>query len=105
IDDGQTLEFKAEVDVRPEITIPEFDGITVEVENLAISDDEVQEQLGELRARFGTLTGVERPAETGDFVSVDLSATVDGEEVEDATTTGLSYEIGSGQLVDGIDDA
>ncbi|HEY4455525.1 MAG TPA: trigger factor [Pseudonocardiaceae bacterium] len=105
IDDGQTLEFKAEVDIRPEITIPEFDGITVDVENLAINDDEVQEQLDELRARFGTLTGVERPAETGDFVSVDLSASVDGEEVEDATTTGLSYEIGSGQLVDGIDDA
>jgi trigger factor len=105
IDDGQTLEFKAEVDIRPEITIPEFDGITVDVENLQITDEEVQEQLDELRARFGTLTGVERPAETGDFVSVDLSASVDGEEVEDATTTGLSYEIGSGQLVDGIDDA
>jgi trigger factor len=105
IDDGQTLEFKAEVDVRPEITIPEFDGIAVEVDNLEINDDEVQTQLDELRARFGTLSSVDRPAETGDFVSVDLSATVDGEEVEDATTTGLSYEIGSGQLVEGIDDA
>ncbi|HEX4224366.1 MAG TPA: trigger factor [Pseudonocardiaceae bacterium] len=105
IDDGQTLEFSAEVDVRPEITIPEFDGIAVEVDNLEVNEDEVQTQLDELRARFGTLTNVERPAETGDFVSIDLSATVDGEEVEDATTTGLSYEIGSGQLVDGIDDA
>jgi trigger factor len=105
IDDGQTLEFSAEVDIRPEITIPEFDGIAVEVDNLEINDDEVQTQLDELRARFGTLTSVERPAETGDFVSIDLSATVDGDEVEDAATTGLSYEIGSGQLVDGIDDA
>jgi trigger factor len=105
IDDGQTLEFSAEVDVRPEITIPEFDGIAVEVDNLEINDDEVQTQLDELRARFGTLSSVERPAETGDFVSIDLSATVDGDEVEDAATTGLSYEIGSGQLVDGIDDA
>ena len=62
-------------------------------------------QLDELRARFGTLTGVDRPAENGDFVSIDLSATVDGETVEEASTTGLSYEIGSGQLVDGIDEA
>ncbi|HEV3360901.1 MAG TPA: trigger factor [Pseudonocardiaceae bacterium] len=105
IDDGQTLEFSAEVDIRPEFTIPEFDGIAVEVDNLEINEDEVQTQLDELRARFGTLTSVERPAENGDFVSVDLSASVDGEEVEDAATTGLSYEIGSGQLIDGIDDA
>jgi trigger factor len=105
IDDGQTLEFSAEVDIRPEITVPEFDGIAVSVENQEITDEEVQTQLDELRARFGTLAGVERPAETGDFVSIDLAATVDGEVVEDATTTGLSYEIGSGQLVDGIDEA
>ncbi len=105
IDDGQTLEFSAEVDIRPEITIPAFDGIAVEVDNLEINEDEVQVQLDELRARFGTLTSVERPAENGDFVSVDLSASVDGEEVEDAATTGLSYEIGSGQLIEGIDDA
>ncbi len=105
IDDGQTLEFSAEVDIRPDITMPEFDGIAVEVDNLEVSEDEVQVQLDELRARFGTLSSVERPAESGDFVSIDLSATVDGEEVEDAATTGLSYEIGSGQLIEGIDDA
>jgi len=62
-------------------------------------------QLDELRARFGTLTGADRPAESGDFVSIDLSASVDGEDVEEARTSGLSYEVGSGELIEGIDDA
>jgi trigger factor len=75
------------------------------VDNLEISDEEIDEQLDELRARFGTLTGADRPAETGDFVSIDLSATVDGEDVAEAKTAGLSYEVGSGNLVEGIDEA
>jgi trigger factor len=105
LEDREVLEFTAEVDVRPEITLPDFDGLAVNVDDVELTDAEVDEQLDELRARFGTLTGVQRPAENGDFVSIDLSATVDGKEVEEASTTGLSYEIGSGQLVDGIDDA
>lgn len=105
LEDREVLEFTAEVDVRPEITLPDASGIEVSVDDIKLDDDEVEEQLNELRARFGTLTGVERPAEKGDFVSIDLSATVDGEAVEDASTEGLSYEIGSGQLIDGIDDA
>ena len=105
IEDREVLEFTAEVDVRPEIELPDLEGLEISVDDVETTDAEVAEQLDELRARFGTLTGVERPAENGDFVSVDLSATVDGETVEEASTTGLSYEIGSGQLVDGIDDA
>ncbi|GAA1949931.1 trigger factor [Amycolatopsis minnesotensis] len=105
LEDREVLEFTAEVDVRPEITLPDFDGLAVSVDDVELTDGEVDEQLDELRARFGTLTGVERPAADGDFVSVDLAATVDGEAVEEASTSGLSYEIGSGQLVDGIDDA
>ena len=105
IEDGDHVAFTAEVDVRPEFTMPDFDGLSVTVDNLEISDKEVDEQLDELRARFGTLKGADRPAETGDFVSIDLSATVDGEDVPEAKTTGLSYEVGSGNLVDGIDDA
>ncbi|MEC3979111.1 trigger factor [Amycolatopsis sp. H20-H5] len=105
LEDREVLEFTAEVDIRPEITLPDFDGFAVTVDDVDLTDTEVDEQLDELRARFGTLTGVERPAENGDFVSIDLAATVDGAEVEDASTTGLSYEIGSGQLVDGIDEA
>jgi trigger factor len=105
IEDGDHLAFTAEVDIRPDITVPAFGELAVSVDDIEISDEDVDKQLDELRARFGTLTGVDRPAENGDFVTVDLSAAVDGEEVEEARTTGLSYEIGSGQLVEGIDDA
>jgi trigger factor len=105
LEDRDVLEFTAEVDIRPEITLPDFSDFTVSVDDVELTDAEVDEQLDELRARFGTLAGVDRPAENGDFVSIDLSASVDGKEVEEASTTGLSYEIGSGQLVDGIDEA
>jgi trigger factor len=105
IEDGDTLSFTAEVDVRPEFTVPAFGELSVSVEDIQVEDSDVDTQLEELRARFGTLTGVERPVQSGDFVVIDLSATVDGEPVDDASTTGLSYEVGSGELVDGIDDA
>ncbi|OLF16599.1 trigger factor [Actinophytocola xanthii] len=105
IEDGDHLAFTAEVDVRPEITVPAFGELSVTVDDIELGDDEVDEQLNELRARFGTLTGVERPAENGDFVSIDLTASVDGEEVEDAKTSGLSYEVGSGEMIEGIDEA
>ena len=105
IEDGAEIAFTAEVDVRPEITVPAFGELSVSVDDVEVAEEDVNEQLDSLRARFGTLAGVERPAQEGDFLSIDLSATVDGEEVEDAQTSGLSYEIGSGQLVEGIDDA
>ncbi|CCH28703.1 trigger factor [Actinosynnema sp. NPDC047251] len=105
IEDGESLAFTAEVDVRPEITVPAFGELAVSVDEQEVTDEDVATQLDELRARFGTLTGVQRPAQEGDFVVVDLSATVDGAEVEEAKTAGLSYEIGSGQLVEGIDEA
>ncbi|WP_086829337.1 trigger factor [Allokutzneria sp. NRRL B-24872] len=105
LEDGDLLAFTAEVDVRPEITVPAFGELAVTVDDVELADEEVDTQLDELRARFGSLVGVERAAEKGDFVVLDLSATVDGEDVEDAKTSGLSYEIGSGQLIEGIDDA
>jgi trigger factor len=105
IEDGDHLAFTVEVDVRPDITIPAFGELSVSVDDIEIDDAEVDRQLDDLRARFGSLTGANRPAEDGDFVSIDLSATVDGEEVADAATTGLSYQIGSGELIDGIDEA
>ncbi|GAA4554124.1 trigger factor [Pseudonocardia xishanensis] len=103
--DGDKVAFTAEVDVRPEITLPELDGITVTVDDVEVTDEQVTEQLDQLRARFGTLTGVERPAAEDDFVQIDLSATVDGEEVEEAQTTGFSYQVGQGGLIEGIDEA
>jgi trigger factor len=102
---GGDLTFTAEVDVRPEIALPELSTLTFTVDPIEVSDEEVDTELQNLRARFGTLTGVERAAQDGDFVSIDLSATVDGKDVEEAKTEGLSHEIGSGNLIEGLDDA
>lgn len=105
LEDGDVVEFTAEVDVRPEIELPDFSDISVEVDALKADDEAVQSELDNLLARFGTLTGVERAVEDGDFISIDLSATVDGEELEEASTEGLSYQVGSGDLIDGLDEA
>jgi trigger factor len=102
---GEDLVFTAEVDVRPDFTLPDLSALKITVDPIEVSDEDIDTELQNLRARFGTLTGVERPAATGDFVSIDLSATIDGEDVAEASTKGLSHEIGSGQLIDGLDDA
>ena len=102
---GGDLTFTAEVDVRPEITLPDLSALAFTVDPIEVSDEEVDGELQNLRARFGTLTGVDRAAQDGDFVSIDLSATVDGEDVAEAKTEGLSHEIGSGNLIDGLDEA
>ncbi|HEY1916416.1 MAG TPA: trigger factor [Streptosporangiaceae bacterium] len=105
LDDGKELSFTAEVDVRPRFEVPDLEGMPVTVDNSEVTPDEVEEYLAGLRERFASLKGVSRPAQSGDFVSIDLAATVDGESVEDAQASGLSYEIGSGTLLDGLDDA
>jgi trigger factor len=105
LDDGASLSFTAEVDVRPEITLPELDGIAVTVDDAAVTDEDVEEQLNELRDRFGTLKGVDRPVEDGDYVSLDLVSKVGDEEVEGGSATGLSYVVGSNDLADGLDEA
>lgn len=105
--DIKTLEgdlvINVEVDVRPEITLPELSKLTVTVDAVEVSVDDVQDHLDKLRERFGTLITVDRPAASGDFTSIDLIATLDGTEIDNATN--ISYQIGSGQLVDGIDEA
>lgn len=103
--DGEQVSFTAEVDVRPHIELPDLDGITATVDVVSVGEADVDEQLGTLRDRFATLKGVDRPAQVGDFVSVDLVATINGEEVDGGTANGVSYEIGSKQLLEGIDDA
>ena len=105
LEDNDVVEFTAEVDIRPEITLPTFEDLEVTVEAPETDEAAVDAELDNLRARFGTLKGVARGATTGDFLSVDLAATVDGEPVDEASTEGLSYELGSGTLVEGLDDA
>jgi trigger factor len=102
--DGTDLKFTAEVDCRPDIVLPDYDGLEVEVAVVDVEESEVVEQVEALRARFASLTTVERAAATGDFLTIDLTASRDGEQIEDATASGMSYEVGSESLLDGLDD-
>ncbi len=105
LEDGQHLRFTAEVDVRPEFDLPDYDGLDVTVEDAEVTNAELDEQVAGLRERFATLRGVDRPAADGDFVSIDLAATVDGRQVDDLTAKGMSYQVGSKSLLDGLDAA
>jgi trigger factor len=105
LDDGKELAFTAEVDIRPSFDLPDLDVLSVTVDNADVDPDQVEEYLSALRERFASLRTVDRPAENGDFVSIDLAATVDGAAVEDAQTTGYSYEVGSESMLDGLDEA
>jgi trigger factor len=105
LEDNETLEFTAEVDVRPEIDVPDYDGIEASVDDVVVSDADVEEQVQALRERFATLSDVERPAAEGDFVVIDLKATRDGEPVEGAEVSGMSYQVGRGGMIDGLDEA
>jgi len=104
-EDNETLEFTAEVDVRPEITLPAYEGLEASVEDIEITDADVDEQIQALRERFATLQDVERAAADGDFVVLDLKATQDGEVVEGAEVSGMSYRVGRGGMIDGLDEA
>jgi trigger factor len=103
--DNEALEFVAEVEVKPEITLPAYDGLDAEVEDIAVSDDDVSEQVEALRERFASLHDVERAAADDDFVVIDLKATQDGEVVEGADVSGMSYKVGRGGMLDGLDEA
>jgi trigger factor len=105
IDDGKELAFTAEVDVRPKFELPDIDGMPVTVDDAVVTPDQVEEYLGALRERFASLKTADRPAAPGDFVSIDLSAEVDGKPVDDAQVSGYSYEVGSGGLLQGLDEA
>ena len=104
-EEGQDLKFTIEVDVRPELVLPDYEGIQIEVDvvdgEAAAAD--IEARMNALRARFGTLTGVERVAAMGDFVSIDLVAAIGEDEID--TAKGISYEIGTGNMIDGLDDA
>ena len=97
------LKVEIEVDVRPEVTLPALDSLTVEIEAVEVDDAAVDAELDKLRGRFGTLITVDRPATSGDFVELNLVATIDGSEIDRAE--GVSYEVGSGELLEGIDEA
>ncbi|MBM6404244.1 trigger factor [Phycicoccus sp. CSK15P-2] len=103
LEDGQDLEFTVETDVRPSIELPDLAGIAVTVDDVEITEADTEERLTSLRERFGTLVGVDRVVETGDHVSIDLSAEIGGDQVD--SVEGVSYEVGSGNMLEGMDDA
>ena len=105
IEDNDVVEFTAEMDVRPEITVPDFSEISVTVPELKLDDEAVDAELDSLRERFGELKDTKRKLKKGDFAVIDLEATVDGEKIEDASAEGLTYQIGNDDLMDGLDKA
>lgn len=103
--DNELFSFTVEVDVRPEISLPDFSAISVSVDDVKLSDEDVAEQIEALRVRFGTLSEVEKDVENGDFVAIDLLATLGGKEVEGGEAKNISYEVGKNNMIDGLDDA
>jgi trigger factor len=105
LEDNALFEFTAEVDVRPSIAVPPYDALSVQVDDISVSEEDVDAEVETLRERFATLRDVERPAADGDIATIDLKATRDGEPVEGGEVSGYSYKVGSGDMLDGIDDA
>ena len=103
--DNEKLDFSVEVNVRPDVTLPDFSKIEISVDNVEVSDKDIDEQIDELRARFGTLNTVERAAANGDFVTIDLTARIDGAEVDGGKANEISYEVGSNKMIDNLDEA
>jgi trigger factor len=105
LDDGKELTFTVEVDIRPKFELPDLSSLEVTVDDTLVTPDEVAEYLGSLQERFASLKSVQRPVQDEDYVSIDLSAASGGKPVEDAQASGLSYQVGSGSLLDGLDTA
>ncbi|QWC85894.1 trigger factor [Nocardioidaceae bacterium] len=105
LEDGELLEFTAELDIKPAVEVPDYSDMAVSVADVEVSDEDVDTQIQSLRERFASLTEVERAAADGDFVTIDLKATQDGEDVEGAEVTGTSYQVGRGGMLDGLDEA
>jgi trigger factor len=102
--DNEKLVFTVEVDVRPEVTLPDFSKIEVVVDDVTVSDADIDEQIESLRTRFGTLTTVERKIANGDFATLDMNAFINGETVEGGQANDLSYEVGSDKMIPGLDE-
>lgn len=103
--DNEKFSFTIEVDIRPDIALPNFSEIKLEVDDVKVTEADIDEQVQALRTRFGTLTTVEKVVASGDFVTIDLVATKDGQPLDGGTANDLSYEVGSASMIDGLDEA
>ena len=105
LDGSADIELSAEFDIRPEFDLPSLDGVTARVDSAVVSDEAVSERLDLLRQRFATFKELDRPAAKDDVVVLDITASQGGVDIADADTTGVNYIVGSGGLVDGLDEA
>jgi trigger factor len=103
--DNEKFAFTVEVDIRPDIKLPNFSEIKIEVDDVKVTDADIDEQVESLRTRFGTLKTVDKVVAKGDFVTIDLVATKDGVELDGGVANDLSYEVGSASMIDGLDEA
>ncbi|KRO40602.1 MAG: trigger factor [Actinobacteria bacterium BACL4 MAG-121022-bin9] len=103
--DNEKLSFTVEVDIRPEVVLPDFAQIKIEVDDVVVTDSDLDKQIESLQIRFGTLTTVEKTVESGDFVSIDLLATDGGKEIDGGSANEISYEVGSASMIEGLDEA
>ena len=103
--DNEKFSFTVEVDIRPDIKLPNFSEIKIEVDDVKVTDADIDEQVESLRTRFGTLKTVDKVVAKGDFVTIDLVATKDGVELDGGVANDLSYEVGSASMIDGLDEA
>lgn len=103
--DKEKFSFTVEVDIRPDIKLPNFSEIKIEVDDVKVTDADIDEQVESLRTRFGTLKTVDKVVAKGDFVTIDLVATKDGVELDGGVANDLSYEVGSASMIDGLDEA
>ena len=105
LEDNEVVELVAEVDIRPDFDLPDFTLVKVSVDNIADTAPIIEERTDLLRQRFATTTEVDRAAEAGDLVVLDLDGSNDGAPLEEASAQGISYILGSGGMLDGLDEA
>ncbi len=98
------VEFDATCDVRPDVTVPGYAGLRVELPSPDASDEEVETAARTELRRHGSLTDTDRPAAAGDYLTIDLAATRDGEPVSGLNTEDWSYELGQGWVAPDFDD-
>jgi trigger factor len=104
-EDGRDFSFTVELDVKPKVELPRYDGIEATVDDIEVTEEDVDDEIAVLQRRFGTLTTVDRAAADGDFVTINLSASKDGSVIDEAQTSDLSYQVGRGTMLDGLDEA
>jgi trigger factor len=102
VDGGVEVEIR--VTLWPTIDLPNYRNRNVEVTTPEVTDEDLDTQIERMLEQFATVEEADRPAAKGDFVSIDLRATKDGEPVEEASASDLLYEVGSGVFIEGIDE-